>query len=302
MRRWSLSGWKLLVATVIIGAGGVSADTDTDLSQLGDQMNNAWYRSGDTWRLSDGGFGGSFDKPAPCKEILDRLAAAGLPDTTTILFAKDMPDLASGKRTLAEIRPACEHIRRAGLVSIWEKQAAMAVTEHPKLSAGGGYDMRFFKNCVDTYDRMIKSGIPPTEPVQERKMTDGRGGEVVWSGTVEELRKKWCDEGVKKAADLRTVEEEPYRKVLKNDKLKLALEWKGDAWILQGGSTTKDPAKLARADVWFVDATRVDAARPRCGGGNEVHTVRRHQFDANQKLLKTTSKEYCGSPPSSAYH
>jgi len=265
-------------------------------------MNNAWYK-GDhgEWKLSSG-YGGTYDKPAPCAEILERLTAASVPDTTTIMVVKDGPDLPAGKPTLTKVRAACEHIRRVGLVAEWEKVAEMAASEHPKLSAGGGYDGRFFKNCVEIYERMIKAGMSPTERVQERTVSDGRGGEMAWSGTIEELRKKWCDDGVKKAGDLSATEEAPYRKVLKNDKLRLALEWKGSGWILQGGGTTKDPTKLAHADVWFVDATRVDSARSTCGGGREIHTVRRHQFDANHKLVKTTSHEYCGSPPSSAFH
>jgi hypothetical protein len=299
MRASSLARW--LVVVVVIGDGSADADTQGDLSQLADQMNNAWYKGDQGWLLSGGGFGGSFDKPAPCAELLDRLAAAGVPDTTTILIPADRPDLEAGKRTLTEVRKACEHIRRVGLVSEWDKLAEAAASEHPKLSKGGGYDARFFKNCVNSYDRMIKAGIAPTERVLERNVSDGRGGQMAWAGTVEELRKKWCDEGVEKAGELRVAEEGPYRKVLKNDKLKLALEWKGSGWILRGGATTSDPTQLAHADVWFVDASRVDAGRPTCGGGKEIHTVRRHQFDANHKLVKTTTHDYCGSPPSSAY-
>jgi hypothetical protein len=291
---------RALVIVLVLG-GTVAADDDQTgpwLSQLTDQISNAWSQRNGAWLMGNGGFGGTYDKPAGCQVLLDKLAAANVPDTTTTLIRRPTPELTVGKHTLAEIKPACEHIRRAGLVVLWEEIALMAVTETPKLHAGGDYDKRYFTGCVQAYEKMIKAGISPSETVQEREVPDGSRGKVMWSGSIEDLRKKWCDAGVSKAGAVKSAEDEPYRKVLKADKLRLALDQR--SFLIAGGAETSDPKKLAAATVWFVDLSRVDPGKPTCSG-KDIHTVRRHQFDAAHKLVKTTEKEYCGSPPKSAF-
>jgi hypothetical protein len=290
--------WWVALA-VVARASIAGADNGPELSHLSDAINSAWFKAGDTWKVS-GGAGGEFDKPAPCAAALDKLAAAHEPSTTTIDVYADNPDLPKGKHTLAEARKACDHIRRAGLIADWEDVAVAAASEHGKLSQGGGYDLRYFTNCVDDYAKMIKAGVAPGDRVQDQEISDGHGGKMQWSGTVEELRKKWCDDGVGKAKGLHAKEEAPYRKVLQADKLRLALGQLGGNWILAGGAVTSDPKQLAHANVWFVDLSRVDPGAPTCKG-KDIHTVRRHQFDGAQKLVKTTTKDYCGSPPRSAF-
>lgn len=291
--------WTGISVLVVAAASVASADAkDDDLYALGNEINQAWWKADDGWRINGGG---DFDKPARCQVLLDKLAAEGVPDSTTIKYMKETPDLKAGDHTLAELREPCKHIWRASLVGTWEHIATAAASEAPKLTAKGGYDIRYFENCVDEYNQMMKAGISPTERVHDDKVSDGKGGMMAWSGTIEELRKKWCDAGATKAKELRAAEEAPFRKALKADKLRLALQFWHSGWILAGGSTTSDPVKLAKADLWFVDLSRVDPGKPTCAGGKDVHTVRRHQFDATHALVKTTEKEYCGSPPSSAF-
>ena len=45
-----------------------------------------------------------------------------------------------------------------------------------------------YKHFLDSYDAMIKAGIAPTDRVPEEKLRVG-----TWSGTVLELRQRWCD-------------------------------------------------------------------------------------------------------------
>ena len=294
----------MMVMVTMVAAPAANADPDLDpkgyAGHLADQLSNAWYRGTGGWRPSDG-FGGTFEKPAPCAELLAGLRrGASSRIRSPSSSGPTRLTIRPGRRTLAEVRPACDHIRRVGLVHAWEKLAQMAASEHAKLSVGGGYDIRFFNNCVSSYNDLIKAGITPTERVLEDKVTDGHGGKLAWTGTVEELRTKWCDAGVAKAGELRTAEEEPYRKVLKADKLRLALEQR--SFIIPGGASTTDPKQLAKADAWFVDLSAAEAGTSTCSNGKDKHTVRRHQFNGAHVLVKTTTKDYCGSPPSSAFH
>ncbi len=85
----------------------------------------------------------------------------------------------------------------------------------------------------------------------------------------------------------------PYQKVLKNDKYDELFRVYPDGFYLPGGGgeSTKDPAKLAKANVWFeiLEGDTICARGP-------VYTYIRYQFDKNQKIAKQSSKEYCGDP------
>ena len=53
-----------------------------------------------------------------------------------------------------------------------------------------------FKFCIQAYDKMIASGVSPSTQVPE----DQNSG-ILWKGTVQEIKEKWCDAGLKKITD-----------------------------------------------------------------------------------------------------
>jgi hypothetical protein len=87
----------------------------------------------------------------------------------------------------------------------------------------------------------------------------------------------------------------PFRAVLKNDQLAMALK-DADAIVLPGGSATVDQQKLDAASFRFIGTSRPEE----CRDGRQLHRVHRYQFDADHKLRGTTDHDYCGAPPNSA--
>jgi len=163
-----------------------------------------------------------------------------------------------------------------------------------------------FKFCIQAYDKMIASGVSPSTRVPEESVPGFRSNDppIVWSGTVQEIKEKWCEAGMKKTTDDVAKRHGPYRAALKNDKLRLVIdETHGHVmrYALPGGQYTGDAQKLAAASVWFLDVGAPSNERQNCPTGGKRKTVRKYTFDAQHKLLNTTSKEFCGDPPASAY-
>ena len=163
-----------------------------------------------------------------------------------------------------------------------------------------------FKGCLLAYDKMIASGVSPSTRVPEETLRTGRFGEVPvqWTGTVQEIKEKWCEAGLKKTTGDVAKRHAPYRAALKGDKLRLVIdETHGhvSSYALPGGRYTDDAKKLAAAPVWFLDVGAPSNERQYCPGGGKRKFVRRYSFDAQHKLLGTTQKEFCGDPPASAY-
>jgi hypothetical protein len=201
------------------------------------------------------------------------------PSTTGFLLAIAMSFPAVGR---AEKNDADRG--RAAKLEQFVQWANMAM--HDAQQNGGPPDGDAFKWCLKAYDDALAAGVPATERVTVRGTT----------GTIEEIRNQWCQGGKAKFDDADAKRTEPYRKVLKNDKLAMALK-DADAIILPGGSGTDDPQKLAAASVWFIDTSPPE----QCSDGRPRHRVHRYQFDSNHKLRGTTDHDYCGAPPSSAY-
>jgi hypothetical protein len=248
-----------------------------------------WYQITTTkaWTVKDGATMGL--KGARCMVTLDKLRAAGVPDTTTVDVKYDAPEFRRGSRTLAEIRRSCAHVENLGKIKYFERWAVLAMKDTPNLNSGR-YDVGYYKNCIQAYDEIVKTGISPSERVPD----DVIGG-TPWSGSIEELRTKWCDSGFSKANAKTAASEAPYRKVLTNDKLKVALTYQ--EVILPGGARTTDPQRMATASVWFEDFSPSRA----CNDGRQVHNLRRYQFGGDQRIVKTTEQDYCGSAPLSAF-
>jgi hypothetical protein len=156
-----------------------------------------------------------------------------------------------------------------------------------------------FKFCLQAYDRMIASGVSPSTQV-----TEGEVSGIPWKGTVQEIKEKWCEAGLKKTTGDVAARHAPYKANLKADKLRLVIdETHGhvSSYALPGGQYTSDAKKLAAAPVWFLDVGAPSNERQYCPGGGKRKFVRKYSFDASHKLLGTTQKEFCGDPPASAY-
>lgn len=152
---------------------------------------------------------------------------------------------------------------------------------------GGPRDALMFNKCIDAYDAAIKAGVAPGDPTNAADIP----------GSIEEVRKSFCDAGKEQFASKDDKRTAPYKKVLKNDKYSMWQKY-SSALILPGGDTVVNPDKLAAAKVWFVD---VSPPKYCTNGGAQVHTVHRYQFDRDQKLTKTSDDDFCGRPPSSAF-
>ncbi|MEJ7847391.1 MAG: hypothetical protein WKF92_04790 [Pyrinomonadaceae bacterium] len=156
-----------------------------------------------------------------------------------------------------------------------------------------------FKFCIQSYEALIASGVSPSTRVRENS---DRG--ILFKGTLQEIKEKWCDAGQKKVSGDVAAKHAPYKAALKADKLRLVIdETHGhvSSYALAGGGYTSDAKLLAAAKVWFIDIGPPSNEGQYCLNGGKRNSVRRYSFDAQHKLLGTTQKEYCGDPPASAY-
>jgi hypothetical protein len=154
-----------------------------------------------------------------------------------------------------------------------------------------------FVYCVEAYKKMIASGVSPSA----RVLKDDNPN---LTGTVAELKEKYCVVPEKKVNDDWDAKQAPYKAALKADKLRLMINENSRVvyrYALAGGKYTDDVKALAAARVWFLDVGAASNERRVCVNGGKLSSVRRYAFDANHKLLSTTEKEYCGTPPASAY-
>jgi hypothetical protein len=267
-------------------AGPQRLTTDDPNFQLLSQLSNSigWYQVSDThaWSVGDADANGD---GAACMDVLNKLHAAGVSDARTLDVHWESPEFKPGIHTLAEIRKSCEHVARIGKVKQFERWGILAMQAGTNYRSGADY----YRMCLKTYDDIVKAGIPPTERVADRVIAGAQ-----WSGTIEELRRKWCETGAGMASSQKSGNEAPFREALKADKLKIALTY--GSVFLPGKVGTANARKMAAASVWFLDLSP-----PRhCPDGNQVHTVRRYQFDGDQ-LVKTTHRDYCGGAPISAF-
>ncbi len=154
-----------------------------------------------------------------------------------------------------------------------------------------------FVYCVQAYEKLIASGVSPSTRVPADDSLD-------WKGTLEEIKEKYCVAPEKKMNDELAAKHAPYKAVLKADKLSFVIDWKTGTireYALAGGRYTGDPKSLAAARVWFLDVGAPSNEAQYCVNGGKRSTVRRYTFDAAHKLVSTTEKAYCGTPPASAY-
>lgn len=298
---------KLLARTLVVfgmfGTAAASAQVEFDspnyktFKTLADDMNRAWAKTSDTgvWALINAS---TAVEPVFCTSLLDKLAAANVPDSTIMEIDRDTPDLSKGKHTLVEIRKACGHMQHAAWVQAVDFWAVSAMQDAQHL-ADNTFDLRVYKNCIAAYDKAVKAGMLGSELVVDKKQKNPFDGtDLLWTGTIESLKKTWCDAGIAKVHAQQAVIEAPFRAVLKNDKLDLALKQPIDEWQISGGTQVSAIAQLAKATVWFYNDlahgdNNCDSVQP--------HLLHRYHFDAAHKLVEHTSKGFCGDPPNKAY-
>jgi hypothetical protein len=274
-----------LIQAPTAGAQRLTTD-DPNFSSLSQLSNSiGWYQVSGTkaWSVGDGD---ANRDGAQCMALLNKVRAAGVPDTRTLDVQWESPEFKPGTHTLAEIRRSCEHVERIGKIKEFERWGILAMQAGTNYRSGADY----YRLCLKTYDDIVKAGIPPTERVPDRMI-----GGAQWSGAIQELRTKWCESGASMASSQTSAKEAPFRKDLKGDKLKIALTY--GSVFLPGGVGTSNARKMADASVWFLDLSPPQ----HCVDGRQVHTIRRYQFDGDQHLVKTTHHDYCGSAPGSAF-
>ncbi len=154
-----------------------------------------------------------------------------------------------------------------------------------------------FVYCLDKYEKLIASGVSPSARIEKYAERD-------WKATLAEIKDKYCVAPEKQANDDWEAKKAPYKAALKADKLRLMINENSRviySYALAGGKYTEDAKALAAARVWFLDVGPPSNEAQNCLNGGRRNTVRRYAFDANHKLLSTTEKAYCGTPPASAY-
>jgi hypothetical protein len=244
-----------------------------------------WYQMSDSHAWSVGDNDVDVKTGARCMEALNALRAAGVPATRTIEVQWESPEFKPGVHSLAEIRTSCEHAEKVGRIRAFEKWAILAMQAGSNVRSGSSY----YKLCVQTYNDIVKAGVSPGDKVPERMIAG-----VSWSGTIEDLRKKWCDAGIAQATSQNAAHEAPFREAMAGDKLRIALKY--GSVFLPGGAGTANAQKMAAASLWFLDLSP-----PRhCANGLQVHTIRRYHFTGDH-LAGTSEKDYCGRAPASAF-
>ena len=292
---------QVVMSALIVALAGGAAQAEDTVDMLA-------YRLGDQLAFTKSGRG--FWNPprnngtAECKETLAKLAALKAPATTEFTLPYDGPLLKAGKHPISAAAATCDLAATEILVEELRSGVGHAAVEVHNMKKGLYWHASSFNLCRFAWENLMKAGVPATYVVLENTVQAFEAGELEWKGTIGDLKKQWCDAGDAEVAKERDKVEGPYKKVLKADKLKMVLTENGasvNAYIVPGGGSTDNPQKLASAKVWLSETQSINSNREVCRGGGEVVTVTRYQFDAAHKLVKTTSKLYCGRPPKNAY-
>jgi len=168
----------LMAVLATTSAYAQAYDPSQDLHELDQGLTLIWYRDDSkVWQLSDR----AGDRCTKAFAALDKNA---VPGSTTFELSSDVPDLAKGKHTLDEARPACTKTYHYSLIKSWEKWALQTVEEAGKLGASPYIQGRYFENCADLWAEIIEAGVPKTMKVLERQVTGPDGNKLLWAGTV----------------------------------------------------------------------------------------------------------------------
>ena len=276
--------WIVIAGVVAFGAGTGRADSDemeAEASRLGEALSR--------WRVIDGEHVAGEDNP--CRDHVRHLTEAKAPASITFVLDGDTPDLKAGRHPWTDGRAACEHLVTTASHQSQVRASAWSIFEECKrhlTMSNGQPNLDGFGRGKGNYDLALARGIPPTEVIKDK--VDGE------TGTLQGMYEKYCVPGLATQQAAGEARAAPYKKLLKNDKLRIALDDADFVLLAGGGKAT--PERLASTNVWFEDASPGKT----CPNGAQVHVVRRYQFNAQQKLAKVTSHDYCGRPPASAFH
>jgi hypothetical protein len=221
-----------------------------------------------------------------CDYHLAGLTKANAPDSLTFELEHDTPELKAGKHRWTEARAAC-----ASIMAVAESRKKISSLNwvifncKDEMARGLASNLPHFENAQKTYDEAIAAGMSPTQIISVQGVT----------GTIGELYEKWCTAGRVKLQAAEDARSAPFKKLLKNDKLRIALQ--DTDYIMLPGGAKATPDRLAATNVWFEDASPSKV----CPNGAQVHVLHRYQFNAQQKLAKVTDHEFCGRPPASAF-
>lgn len=156
------------------------------------------------------------------------------------------------------------------------------------IRAEAGLNESTSQTCLASYNALLAQGVSPSHRMRFRDE----------EGTIESMKQKYCVDAAANHAQAEEQRAAPFRAVLKADKLKMAIK---SHYAVAGGDYSMDPAKLAAAPVWFDSVGAPSNEKQHCDSGGKRNVVRRYQFDASHVLVKTSSQEYCGEPPTAAY-
>ncbi|GEM_PF-3502981 len=281
----------MIAAVAPAYADDKQVDINNALARLARTIDNAFSQDSDTkaWIPASSSI---VDGKATCAVEIEKLADLGAPGSSKVKLSNDTAELMKGEHTLDDMLPICERIVAYGKTKDFERQLGNAFLEFPKVNPKTPYNVKHFENCLTEYSAMMKAGVPPTYKIPDQMVADNDGKMVKFGGTVEELRKKWCDDGLKNAKAERERRDAPYKKVLKGDKLALALSWR--ALYLPGGKLTEDPVAMSKSNVLFTDGYPGLVCLKK--GVPEVHEVTRYTFDGAGKMTGNTSTKHCGFP------
>lgn len=293
---------SVVLVAMMLAVAPASADDDKQvdinnaLARLGKAIDGAFSQDSDTkaWIPASSSI---VDGKATCQVEIEKLAELGALGSAKVKLWNDTAELSKGEHTLDDMLPICERIVAFGKTKAFQKQLENAFYEYPKVSPKTPYNEKHFENCLTEYKAMMKAGVPPTYKIPEQMIADASGNMVKFGGTVEELRKKWCDDGLKNAKAERERRDAPYKKVLKGDKLALALSWR--ALYLPGGKLTEDPVAMSKSNVLFTDGYPGLVCLKK--GVPEVHEITRYTFDASGKMTGNNTTKHCGFPGASGF-
>ncbi len=269
------------LATLATTATTARAGTPPSVATLVDKLSYVWSCSADGCTIRQSG---SFS----CTTEMNAVTAAGVADSLTVDVPYDTPDFKKGPRSVKEIKALCKHAIASSGLAVWKSWVEMAI------SAAGqpNDDGLMAEKCIEFYPEVIKDGVKPTTklPHEGVSFVDPKTGDP-FSGTVDEAQQRFCRPRADQAAADRAAAEAPYRKVLKNDKLEVALE--GYHIYLAGYvDPDGDPNLLAKANVWFAHSHYPDEY---CNHGADTkYQLVRWQFNAAGKITKKEVKKRCG--------
>ena len=229
-----------------------------------------------------------------CVTLIDGMTRAGAPPLTQVMIRSGKSSsLDPGIYALTAMREACaeKYIPR-GLKDL--AFAARLMLERGALLED------FYEANIRTVDAMTAScrasagrllalGVDPGTPIKV--------GETTYR--LDEVDARLCSQGDALIAAANQQFMGKYVGALQGDKLTLIEESPVDGYIVDpSGEATSDPKVLARAKLWFETSSREPGFEDRCP--TTIHVYRRFQFDGRHKLVKRSTKEYCGDPGSRA--